>query len=105
MNPELLRVFWPYCVFIILVCVAGLYCVLASFNLIRALIGVELLLKGVSLLIIVAGYATGHPALAQSLVITFIVIEVSVMTVALGVVVGIQRHNKSLDIRALKGGE
>jgi len=103
MNLELVRVFWPYCVFIVLLCVTGVYCVLATFNLIRALIGVELLLKGVSLLIIVAGHATGHPALAQSLVITFIVIEVVVMTVALGVVMGIHYHNNSLDVRELKG--
>jgi multisubunit Na+/H+ antiporter MnhC subunit len=102
MSPELFRVFWPYLVAIVMLAVSGLYCVLASFNLIRCLIGVELLLKAVSLLVIVVGFVTGRQALAQSLVITFIVIEVVVMTVALGVVMNIQRYNKSLDMRDIK---
>jgi multisubunit Na+/H+ antiporter MnhC subunit len=70
------------------------------------LIALEILIKGATLLIILAGYATGQEALAQSLVITLIVIEVVVMTVAVGVVLGIRRHTGSLDIsniRNLKG--
>ncbi|MGE5307701.1 MAG: NADH-quinone oxidoreductase subunit K [Deltaproteobacteria bacterium] len=97
-----MNVFWTFAIFIILTLVAGLYCVLASYNLIRALIGVELLLKAVSLLIIAAGFVTGRTALAQALVITFITVEVVVMTVALGIVVGINQHNKSLDAREIK---
>lgn len=92
-----------YGIAIVVLGVIGLYCVLATYNLIRALIGVELLLKAVSLLLIVAGQVTGRFALTQSLVVTFIVVEVVVMTVALGVVVGIQRHNKSLDVREIRG--
>jgi multisubunit Na+/H+ antiporter MnhC subunit len=102
MSFDAIQIFWPYCACIILLCVIGLYCVLATFTLIRALIGVELLLKAVSLLIIVAGRLSGRLALAQALVITFIVIEVVVMTVALGIVMGIQRHNKSLNVEELK---
>ena len=105
MSPELFRVFWPYCVCIALLAVSGLYCMLVSFNLIRCLIGVELLLKAVCLLVIVAGFAAGREALAQSLVVTFIVIEVVVMTVALGVVMGIHRHNGSLDVRDMGDGK
>ena len=84
----------------------GIYCMLATYNLIRALIGVELLLKAVTLLIITVGYITKHNALTQAMVITFIVIEVVVMTVAIGVVLGIRSHTNSLDardIRNLKG--
>jgi multisubunit Na+/H+ antiporter MnhC subunit len=102
MIPDAIQLFWPYCIAIILLGVIGLYCVLATFNLVRALIGVELLLKAVSLLIIVVGRVTGRLALAQSLVITFIVIEVVVMTVALGIVMGIQHQNKSLDVQDIK---
>lgn len=84
----------------------GVYCMLATYNLIRALIGVELLLKAVTLLIVAVGYITKHNALTQAMVITFIVIEVVVMTVAIGVVLGIRSHTNSLDardIRNLKG--
>jgi multisubunit Na+/H+ antiporter MnhC subunit len=105
MNPEIMSIFWHFGIYIILLAAAGLYCVLASYNLVRALIGVELMLKAVTLLIIAAGYVTHHAALAQALVITFIVIEVVVMTVALGIVVGINSHNKTLDIREIKDAQ
>ena len=106
MNPDLVGNFWPFGIFIILLAVTGFYCILATFNLIRALIGVELLLKAVTLLVITAGFISRHTALAQALVITFIVIEVVVMAVAVGVVIAIHKHNDSLDsrkIRNLKG--
>ena len=93
-------------IFIILLSVTALYCILFSRNLIRILIGLELLIKAVTLLIALAGYITGHMALAQTMIITLIVIEVVVMTVAVGVVFGIKGNNDSLDarkIRDLKG--
>jgi len=82
--------------------VIGIYCILATFNLIRVLIGLEILIKAVTLLIIVTGYITGHLALAQSIVITLIVIEVVIVTVAVGVVLGIHANNNSLDIRKIR---
>jgi len=98
--------FWSFGLFIVVLSVIGIYCVSVTFNLIRALIGLELLIKAVTLLIIVAGYITRHEALAQSLAITLIVIEVVVVTVAVGVILGIRSHNDSIDarkIRNLKG--
>lgn len=86
--------------------IIGLYCILASFNLIRVLIGLEIMIKAVTLLVITSGYLSSHMALAQSLVVTVIVIEVVMITVAVGVVLGIHNHAKSLDarnIRKLKG--
>lgn len=82
--------------------VIGVYCVLMTLNLLRALIGLEILIKAVTLLIIVVGYITHHEALAQSLVITLIVIEVVVVTVAVGVVMGIHKFNHSLDVRKIR---
>lgn len=93
---------WPFFICIILVAIIGLYCLLFTFNLIRALIGFEILMKAVTLLIIVAGYASGQSALAQSLVITLIVIEVVLVTVAMGIVLGLHKHYKSLDVRNLR---
>jgi multisubunit Na+/H+ antiporter MnhC subunit len=93
-------------IFIILLFVIGIYCLLASYNLVRILVGVEILIKGVTLMIIVAGYKSGHIALTQALVITLIVIEAVIITISVGVVLGLHRHYNSLDarnIRKLKG--
>jgi len=91
---------------IIMLFIAGLYCIFVTRNLMRALIGLELLMKAVTLLLIMAGYATGREALAQCLVITLIVIEVVVIAVMAGVILSIYRHTGSLDagnIKSLKG--
>ncbi|MFA6079326.1 MAG: NADH-quinone oxidoreductase subunit K [Candidatus Omnitrophota bacterium] len=106
MNIAMWETFLRFGFFIVMVFIAGLYCMLITRNIMRALIGLELLTKGVTLLIIVAGYVTGKVALAQTMVITLIVIEVVVMAVAAGVIVSIFRHNGSLDarnLRSLKG--
>jgi NADH-quinone oxidoreductase subunit K len=84
----------------------GLYCILVSRNLIRILIGVELLTKAVTLLLVLAGAVTGRMALAQSLVITLIVLEVVAMVVAAGIIVGANRHTGTVstrDLTELKG--
>lgn len=106
MSAEITRLFVVSGLFAAVLSVIGIYCVLMTFNLIRALIGLEILIKAVTLLIIVAGHVTGHEALAQSLVITLIVIEAVMITVAVGIVLGIHSHTGSLDarnIRNLKG--
>jgi NADH:ubiquinone oxidoreductase subunit K len=77
--------------------VVGFYSLITTRNLLRALIGVEILMKATTLLIIVTGYVSGQVALAQALAITLIIIEVAVIAVAVGVVLCIYRHNKSLD--------
>jgi len=91
---------------IIMLFIAGLYCILVTRNLMRVVIGLELLTKAVTLLLIAAGYATGRMALAQALVITLIVIEVVVIAVMVGVILSIYRYTGSLDasnIKSLKG--
>lgn len=89
-------------IFIILLAATALYCILVSRNLIRMLIGLELLLKAVTLLIALAGHLTNRMALAQAFIITLIVIEVVVIAVAAGIVIGAHRHNQSLDARLLR---
>ena len=91
---------------IIMLFIAGLYCILVTRNLMRVLIGLELLTKAVTLLLIVAGYAVGRVALVQAVVITLIVIEVVVIAVMAGVILSIYRHTGSLDagnLKTLKG--
>lgn len=101
MNAEITQTFRYVGIFIVLVGICGAYYVVATRNLIRAFIGVELLIKAATLLIILAGYVTGQTALAQSLVITLIVIEVALMVVVGGVILCAFRLHKAIDSRNL----
>jgi len=92
----ILKAYW---FFIVPLMIAGVYCLVATRNFIRLLIGLEIITKAVTLLIVVAGYASGRLALAQSLVITLIVVEVVVISVAAGIVQCVYGLNESLDIR------
>jgi NADH:ubiquinone oxidoreductase subunit K len=99
MSGELLTL---YVAAIVAVATAGLYYLLVTTNLIRALIGVELMTKAVTLGLILAGRLTGHVGLAQSLVITLIVVEVVVMVVAVGLILLVHRHTNSVNVRELR---
>jgi multisubunit Na+/H+ antiporter MnhC subunit len=98
--------FMPFCaIAIVLLLVIGFYCVIVTNNMIRALIGVEILIKAVTLLIIMAGYQTGQTGLAQSMAITVIVVEVAVTAVAAGIVLAGYRFTNSIhasELRKLK---
>lgn len=102
MTSESLQLFLPFSLFAIMLFIVGIYCTLITYNLIRALIGLEILMKAVTLLIIAAGHVTNHMALAQSLVISLIVVEVVVIAVSVGIVLNVHRHNNSLDVRNLR---
>ncbi len=96
------ELFWINAGFIALLAVAALYCVVVSRNMIRVLIGIELLTKAVTLLIAAAGAASDRMALAQTFIITLILIEVVVIAVMAGIVIGVHRHSRTLDIRSLR---
>jgi len=80
---------------------AGLYMVIVSHNLVRILIGIEMLTKGVTLLLGLAGAVTGRLALAEAFIITLIVLEVVAIAVAAGLVVGIFGHHGRARVSAL----
>ena len=102
MSAQMSGLLWYTGISVVMLFVIGFYCVLATFNLIRVLIGLEIVIKAVTLLIILAGYMAGRLALAQTLVVTLIVIEAVVMTVGMGVILGAYRHNGNLDVRELR---
>lgn len=98
--------FWVFGIFIVLIAICGFYCILVTRNFIRTLIGVELLTKAVTLLIVLAGYVSGRSVISQSLAITIIVVEVVVIAVGAGIVFGIFKNIGSLNVtkmRNLKG--
>jgi NADH-quinone oxidoreductase subunit K len=94
--------FWFTCLFFTaLLVLIGLFCLIAMRNLIKLLIGVELISKGLLLALIATGYEKGSIMTSQSLAISFIVVEVCVLATALAMIINIHRHNESLDIRRL----
>lgn len=106
MNIEQTLFFWQYASAAILLIVIGFYCLLVTYNLFRVLIGLELLIKGVTLFLLAAGVLGGHGAVSQGMIITVIVIEVVVMIVAAGVVLAFQNEYDSLNVknaRQMKG--
>ncbi len=102
MNPNVwAENFWLFAIAAAVVFTCGLYCLLVSRNLIRILIGVELLTKSVTLLLVLAGAVTGRMGQMQAIVITLIVMEVVAITVAAGIVIGAFRKHGTLDAKAL----
>ena len=86
---------------IALISVAAVYCVITTHNMIRILIALELLNKGVTLLIAVAGAASGKMALAQSFIIPLIIVEVVVTATGAGIIIAVYSRSGSLDLRDL----
>ena len=80
---------------------AGIFCLLTKRNLIKLFIGIMIIGKGISLALLATGFVKENILLAQSLVITFIVVEVSLVAVALALIIIIYRNTKSLDVRKL----
>jgi multisubunit Na+/H+ antiporter MnhC subunit len=89
-----------YAVFILVG--VGLYCLFTKENLIKMVIGVEILAKGASLCFISAGYYQGDLATAQALVVTAILIEVVVAALMLSLIVNAFAHTGSVSVRELR---
>ncbi len=96
MTAEATHLFGINSIVVILLFICGIHSILASFNLVRVLIGIEILIKGVTLLITVVGSITGNIALAQALIIILIVIEVVLMVVSGGLIFSIFKHNQTI---------
>jgi len=79
----------------------GIYCLLTMKNTVKLLIGIEVIAKGVTLALVAGGFARNSLMLAQSLAITVIVVDVAVIATALALIININRHTKSLDVRKL----
>ena len=90
-----------YVFFAALLIFTGIYCLLTMRNLIKLFIAVEVISKGVSLVIIATGAVKNSILLAQSVAITYIVVEVSLVATVLALIIKIYKKNKSLDIRSL----
>jgi len=79
----------------------GFYALLASRNLIKVVIGLQLLVKGVVLALVLAGTANGRLQVAQSLAVTVIVADTIVAVIGMALAVQVRRRTGSMDVKRL----
>jgi len=92
--------------FIFLLFVMGLYCLLTQRNLIKLLIGLELLGKSTTLAIVWSGILRSTSSYTQSMAIMVIAIEVIVVAVFLAMIYAFHQQSNTLDtseLQRLKG--
>jgi multisubunit Na+/H+ antiporter MnhC subunit len=85
-----------------LMIVAGCYCLIRTYHMLKIIIGIEIAMKAVTMFILLAGYINGKTGLSQTFVISVIVIEVVVTLVAAGIAISLYKKYGSMDIRNLK---
>jgi multisubunit Na+/H+ antiporter MnhC subunit len=85
-----------------LMIIAGSYCLIRTYHMIKILLGIEVAMKACTLFIILAGYLNGKEDLAQAFVITVIMLEVVVVVVAAGIIINLYKKYGDMDIRNLR---
>lgn len=79
----------------------GIFMLVMTGNMIRVILAVEIMMKAVTLLLIYAGSVSGRIGLAQTFIVTQIVIEIIFTAVASGLVISLYRKTGRLDLRRL----
>ena len=90
-------------VFIVVVGLIGtaLYALLATRNLIKVIVALQLLVKGAILALVLAGRLIGQVDLGQSIGLTVIVADTIVAVIGLALAVQIRRYCGTLDLKDL----
>lgn len=83
----------------LLVFMIGIYLLFAYCNLLRLIVGVEVMAKGITLVLLAAGIVRRDIGFIQSLVVTFIIVETILAAVMLGIVIISHKIHVTLDIR------
>lgn len=76
----------------------GLFCLLTRRSVIKQVIGLKIMLQGVSLSLIQAGHICGDVQMAETMVISALIVETIIIAIALALIVNIFRHYPSGDI-------
>ncbi len=79
----------------------AIYALLITRNLIKVVVGLQILVKGAMLALILAGRVNGKIEIAQSLALTVIVADTIVAVIALALAVQVRRRFGTLDVQAL----
>jgi NADH-quinone oxidoreductase subunit K len=93
----------PFIVILAILSLAGVgfYCLLATRNLIKVIVGLQLIVKGVALAFVLAGSLNGAMNLAQTMALTVIVADTIVAVVGLSLAVQIRHKTGTLDTKAV----
>jgi NADH-quinone oxidoreductase subunit K len=93
----------PFIVLLTILSLAGvgLYCLLITRNLIKVVVALQLLVKGVVLAFVLAGRLVNQPDLAQTMALTVIVADTIVAVIGLALAVQIRLRTGSLDLKSL----
>lgn len=76
----------------------GLIGLLTQRNLVKQVIGLKIMLQGVTLGLLQAGRAAGDLRTAQSMVVSALIVEAVVIAVALALIVNVFQHYPSGDV-------
>ncbi|MEN6480889.1 MAG: NADH-quinone oxidoreductase subunit K [Anaerolineaceae bacterium] len=79
----------------------GLYGLLASRNMIRLIVALQILAKGAMLSLVLVGKIRGYPNFGQSLALTVIVADTIVAVLGLALAVQVKRRTGTLDLKEL----
>jgi NADH-quinone oxidoreductase subunit K len=82
----------------LLLFVIGLFCLLTRRNVIKQVIGLKIVMQGVTLSLIHAARLRGETAFGEALVVSALVVETVTIAVALALIVNVYRHYPSGDI-------
>ena len=85
----------------VLLFLIGLFCLLTRRNVIKQVFGLKIMLQGVTLSLLHAGHVCGDVRLAETMVISALVVETIVIAIALALIVNVFRHYPSGDIDLL----
>ncbi len=80
---------------------AGLVGLLVTRNLIKVVVGLQVLVKGAMLALVLAGRLSGQVQVGQTMALTVIVADTIVSVVALALAVQVRRQFGTLDLQAL----
>ena len=85
----------------VLLFLIGLLCLLTQRNVIKQVIGLKIMLQGVTLGLVHAGHVLGDMHLAQTMVVSALVIETVVIAIATSLIVNVFHRHPSGDVDRL----
>ena len=80
----------------------GCFELIRTHHMLKIIIALELAIKAVSMFLALGGWLNGNMPVAESLIVSVIVLEVVVATVLSGIAISIYHKHGNMDIRSLK---
>ncbi|MEN6436895.1 MAG: NADH-quinone oxidoreductase subunit K [Anaerolineaceae bacterium] len=93
----------PIIIMLAVLCLVGIgfYALLATRNLIKVIIALQILVKGGLLALVLAGRIQGQVMVGQSMALTAIVADTIVAVVGLALAVQVRKHHGTIDLKQL----